>query len=62
VLITVPLSLAKGGQASLKITFTPTVMGTATGSVTVTSNASNPNLTVTLSGVGIDAENLSCAG
>jgi len=51
--ITVPLSLAKGGQASLKITFTPTVMGTATGSVTVTSNASNPNLTVTLSGVGM---------
>ncbi len=51
--ITVPLSLAKGGQASLKITFTPTAMGIATGSVTITSNASNPNLTVTLSGVGM---------
>jgi len=51
--ITAPLSLVKGAQASLKITFTPTVMGTATGSVTVTSNASNPNLTVTLGGVGL---------
>jgi Domain of unknown function (DUF4082)/Abnormal spindle-like microcephaly-assoc'd, ASPM-SPD-2-Hydin len=51
--LTVPLSLAKGSQLSLKVSFTPTVMGTATGSVTVTSNASNPNLTVTLSGVGM---------
>jgi hypothetical protein len=51
--ITVPLNLAKGGQASLKVTFNPTAMGAATGSVTVTSNASNPNLTVALSGVGI---------
>ncbi len=51
--ITVPLSLTKGGQTSLKVAFTPTVMGTASGSVTVTSNASNPNLTVALNGVGI---------
>jgi hypothetical protein len=51
--ITAPLSLVKGGQASLKITFTPTAMGSAPGTVTVTSNASNPNLTVTLSGVGM---------
>jgi Domain of unknown function (DUF4082)/Abnormal spindle-like microcephaly-assoc'd, ASPM-SPD-2-Hydin len=54
--ITVPLSLAKGSQASLKVTFTPTVMGTATGSLTVTSNASNPILTVGLSGIGVTAK------
>jgi hypothetical protein len=51
--ITVPLTLARGSQTSLKVSFTPTVMGTASGSVTVTSNASNPNLTVALNGVGI---------
>jgi hypothetical protein len=51
--MTVPLSLAKGSQASFKVTFTPTAMGTVTGSVTVTSNASNPSLTVALSGVGM---------
>jgi hypothetical protein len=51
--ITLPLNLAPGSQVSLRITFIPTIMGTATGSVTVTSNASNPNLTATLSGVGM---------
>jgi Domain of unknown function (DUF4082)/Abnormal spindle-like microcephaly-assoc'd, ASPM-SPD-2-Hydin len=51
--ITVPLSLTRGSQASLKVTFTPTVMGTVTGTITITSNASNPNLTVALSGVGV---------
>lgn len=51
--ISLPLTLAAGKQVTLKVTFTPTVMGTATGSVTVTSNASNPNLTVALSGVGM---------
>jgi len=50
---TLPLNLAPGSQVSLRITFIPTIMGTATGSVTVTSNASNPNLTATLSGVGM---------
>jgi hypothetical protein len=45
--------LIKGSQVSLKVTFTPTVMGTATGSIAVTSNASNPNLAVPLSGVGM---------
>jgi len=51
--IALPLNLAPGSQVSLRITFIPTIMGTATGSVTVTSNASNPNLTATLSGVGM---------
>lgn len=51
--VALPLSLAAGNQISLKVTFTPTSMGAATGSITITSNASNPNLTVALSGVGM---------
>jgi len=54
--ITLPLSLAKGSQASLKVTFTPTAMGAATGSLVVTSNASNPSLTLGLSGVGMTSK------
>ncbi|HEY4817747.1 MAG TPA: choice-of-anchor D domain-containing protein [Candidatus Acidoferrum sp.] len=50
--ITLPLSLAPGKQVSLKVSFTPPSMGAASGSVVVTSNASNPSLTVALSGVG----------
>jgi hypothetical protein len=54
--ITLPLSLAAGNQISLKVTFTPASMGAATGSITITSSASNPNLTVALSGVGMMAQ------
>ena len=50
--IAAPLTLSPGQQASLKVSFAPTVMGTATGSVTVTSNASNPSLSTSLKGVG----------
>jgi len=51
--ITLPLTLAAGKTASLKVTFKPTSMGNATGSVTVTSNATNPTLTISLSAVGM---------
>jgi uncharacterized protein (DUF58 family) len=51
--LTLPLTLAAGKQASLKVGFTPVSMGTATGTVVVTSNASNPTLTVALSAVGM---------
>jgi hypothetical protein len=54
--VTVPFSLGAGKQVSLKVTFAPTSMGTASGSVTVTSNASNPTLTVPLSGVGMQPQ------
>src|ERR1041385_9000674 len=36
--MTAPLTLSPGQQTSLKVSFAPTVMGTATGTVTVTSN------------------------
>jgi Domain of unknown function (DUF4082)/Abnormal spindle-like microcephaly-assoc'd, ASPM-SPD-2-Hydin/Cep192 domain 4 len=54
--ITVPFSLAAGKQVSLNVTFTPRSMGTANGGMTVTSNASNPSLTVALTGVGMQPQ------
>jgi invasion protein IalB len=43
-----------GGQtATLNVTFAPSSSGTLNGSVTVTSNASNPTITITLSGTGV---------
>ncbi len=48
-----PLTLAAGQSVSLNLTFTPTVVGTATGSLTVSSNASNPSLSVGLTGSGV---------
>jgi hypothetical protein len=49
---TTPLSLAKTSQTTLKVTFTPTVMGTVTGSLSITSTATNATLNIPLSGVG----------
>lgn len=53
--LTVPLTLSSGQQASLKVTFAPTVMGTSTGSVSITSNATTPTLTTGLKGTGLQA-------
>jgi len=46
-------SLAAGGSCRITITFAPTALGAATGSVVVTDNASPATQTVTLSGTGI---------
>ncbi|MCU1240243.1 MAG: Fibronectin type domain protein [Candidatus Acidoferrum typicum] len=54
--ISVPFSLVAGKQVSLKVTFTPPSMGTINGSVVVSSNASNPSLTVALRGVGMQPQ------
>jgi len=51
--ITAPVTLAAGQSATFNVTFTPTATGSATGSVTITSNASNPTLTLGLSGTGV---------
>jgi hypothetical protein len=48
--ITPPVTLTPGQSTSFSVTFAPTAAGSATGSVTVTSNASNPSLSVALSG------------
>src|SRR3984885_4639519 len=42
--------LAAGASATVTGTFAPTTSGAATGSIVITSNATNPTLTITLSG------------
>ncbi|WP_034271985.1 choice-of-anchor D domain-containing protein [Actinospica robiniae] len=48
-------SIAVGGSCTVTVTFKPTAGGSATGSLTVTSNANNSPLSVGLSGSGIGA-------
>jgi hypothetical protein len=45
-------SIAAGGSCPVSVTFTPTATGAASGTLTVTSSASNSPLTVALSGTG----------
>ncbi len=51
--ITAPVTLTAGQSATFSVAFTPASAGAATGDVTVTSNASNPTLTIPLSGTGV---------
>jgi len=49
--ITTPSTVAPGGNVNLGVTFSPTAVGTDSGSVTITSNDPvNPTMTVALSG------------
>ncbi len=50
--ITTPLALNAGQNTTFTVTFAPQSAGSATGSVTITSDAPNPSLTITLSGMG----------
>jgi centrosomal CEP192-like protein/ASPM-SPD-2-Hydin domain-containing protein/HYDIN/CFA65/VesB family protein len=50
--ITTPLTLAAGQSANFSVTFAPQSAAAVNGSVTVTSTASNPTLTIALSGTG----------
>jgi hypothetical protein len=50
--LSLPLTLSAGQSTSFTVTFSPSASGAASGSLTVTSNASNPNLTIVLSGTG----------
>ena len=56
--ITTPVTLTPGQSTSFSVTFAPTSAGSASGSVTVTSNASNPSLSVALSGTAATAGTL----
>jgi hypothetical protein len=47
-----PQSLAPGQSLSLNVTFSPLSAGAASGSISVSSNAANPSLSVLLSGAG----------
>jgi len=47
-----PLTLNAGQSTMFSVIFAPTSAGAASGGVSITSNASNPSLTITLSGTG----------
>ena len=47
-----PATLAAGGSVTLSINFTPAAAGSYTGTLSIQSNASNPTLSVGLSGTG----------
>src|SRR5712691_9327862 len=48
-----PATLAAGGSCKISLTFTPTVLGVRTGTLTVSDNASNSPQTAPLSGTGL---------
>jgi hypothetical protein len=50
-----PTVLAAGQSVSVSVAFSPTTAGWTTGTASFVSNASNPTLTVTLSGTGVNA-------
>jgi hypothetical protein len=50
--LSAPLTLAAGKTATFSVTFAPQANGSASGSVTITSDAPNPTLTIPLSGTG----------
>jgi hypothetical protein len=50
--LNVPLTLTPEQSVSFSVTYTPQSAGTTSGSLTVVSDASNPNVTVSLSGTG----------
>jgi Abnormal spindle-like microcephaly-assoc'd, ASPM-SPD-2-Hydin len=50
--IDTPLTLASGDRTSFTVKFTPTTAGKASGNITITSTATNPTLTIPLSGAG----------
>lgn len=47
------LIIPPGGSATLNVTFAPSASGTLNGSVTVTSNATNPTVTISLTGIAV---------
>ncbi|HSZ61468.1 MAG TPA: choice-of-anchor D domain-containing protein [Terriglobales bacterium] len=51
--LTLPVTLTAGQSTSFSVLFSPTSPGAASGSVTITSNGSNPNLSIPLSGTGV---------
>ena len=53
--ITPPVTLTAGQSTTFTVKFAPTSAGTFPGTVTVTSNASNPSLSIPLSGTAVTA-------
>jgi hypothetical protein len=53
--LTAPMTLAAGQSATFNASFQPTAPGAVTGSINITSNASNSTLAINLSGTGAPA-------
>lgn len=53
--VTTPATLNAAAQATLNVTFAPTAAGSASGNITVTSNATGSPLTIPVSGAGVQA-------
>ena len=51
--LTLPLTLNAGQSTSFTLKFTPPVAGSVSGSLSIASNGSNPNLAVALAGTGV---------
>ncbi|MFZ0283932.1 MAG: choice-of-anchor D domain-containing protein [Terriglobales bacterium] len=56
---TIPVTIAAGKSSTFTVVFAPTAVGTFTGSMSVTSNASNDSVVVALSGAGAATGQLS---
>jgi hypothetical protein len=59
--ITLPLTLTAGQSVSFNVTFAPQSAGNASGTVTVTSNAQNPTLTIPVSGTAVAGGDLTAS-
>ncbi len=53
--VAAPVTLSAGESMALQATFAPAAAGTATGAITITSNAQNATATVTLNGTAVAA-------
>jgi hypothetical protein len=51
--LSLPVTLTAGQSTSFSVVFSPTAAGAATGSLSITSNGSNPSLSIPLSGTGV---------
>jgi hypothetical protein len=56
---TIPVTIAAGQSSTLSVLFAPTAVGSITGSLTISSDASNGTATVALQGAGLGAGQLS---
>jgi HYDIN/CFA65/VesB-like, Ig-like domain/Cep192 domain 4 len=56
--LTTPTTLAAGQSATFTVAFAPQAIGSASGSVTLSSDGANPTLTIPLSGTGVAAGQL----
>lgn len=57
--LTLPLTLNAGQSTSFTVLFSPSATGAASGTVTITSDGGNPNLSIPLSGTGVTPGTLS---